>query len=334
MNTHFLTNSLKNNVLIGLLLFTFPLFLANASSTDDHKTVAKDVHVGEHNDEAFNKHEDEHGDEHAEEGHIEISAKMINTVGITASAATHGVINQRLTLYGTSTTEPSRVSHVHARFPGIITMLDVNVGDQVKKGQLIAEVESNNSLVRYNIHAAISGTVTQRHANAGELANEQILITIEDHQKLWVELQVFSSQKPKLSVGQTVRISNEEKFTHSTISQLLPTTNNSPFTIARVPLDNVKGHWSVGSLLSGSVVINKQSVALVIDNMAIQTMEDKTVIFVKNEHGFEAREISLGLSDNQFSQVLSGLNSGDVYGIKNSYLLKAELEKSSAEHHH
>jgi len=342
MNTHSLFNNLKNGLLIGSLLCALTLSLANAASSDGHKEAQKPAHKGthsdansdKHDDEHNNEHNDEHGDEHGEEGHIEISTQMIHTVGITSQTASAGEIKQRLTLYGKSSTEPSMVSHVRARFPGIITMLNVNVGDKVKKGQLIAEIESSNSLVRYQVHAAISGLVTQRNANSGELANEQILVTIENHQKLWLELQVFSSQKPKLAVGQSVRISNEQQFSDSMISQLLPTSNNSPFTIARVALDNKQGIWSVGSLLSGSVVVNKKSVALAIDNRAIQIMEGNKVIFVKNEHGFEAREITLGLSDSQFSQVLSGLNQGDVYGVKNSYLLKAELEKSSAEHHH
>jgi len=346
MNTHFLAKNLKNSLLIGSLLFILPLSLANAAITNGHEethkneqqTAHKDTHTDQHGDERVeartDEHSDAHGDEHSEEGHIEISTKMINTVGITSQTARAGEIKQRLTLYGTSTTEPSKVSQVRARFPGMITKLSVNIGDKVKRGQLIAEIESNNSLVRYPIYAAISGVVTQRYANSGELANEQVLMIIENHQKLWLELQVFSAQKPKLAVGQTVSISNEQQTTDSIISQLLPTSNNSPFTIARVLLENKQDIWSVGSLLSGSVVVNKQSVALVIDNRAIQIMEGKKVIFVRNEHGFEAREINLGLSDGQFSQVLSGLNQGDVYGVQNSYLLKAELEKSSAEHHH
>ena len=360
MKNHFLTSSQKNCLLLGTviatLLFTLPFSLTSyatshadkpvdshsdkkvAEHADDHgdplSILNSDEHNDEHGDEHGETHTDEHGDEHGEEGHIEMSADMMKTVGITTLTASAGEIKQRLTLYGTSTTEPSAVSHVRARFAGIITKLSVNVGDKVKKGQLIAEIESNNSLTRYSIHAAISGVITQRNANPGELANEQVLVTIEDHQKLWLELQVFATQKPKVAIGQAVRITREQQFTDSVISQLLPSRKDSPFSIARVPLDNSQGTWSAGNLLSGSVVINKKSVSLIIDNRAVQVMAGKAVIFVKNEHGFEVREVMLGLSDSQFSQVLSGLNQGDIYGVKNSYLLKADLEKSSAEHHH
>ncbi|KGJ91741.1 efflux RND transporter periplasmic adaptor subunit [Colwellia psychrerythraea] len=356
MNNHLLTNKQKNGLksgslmatVLATLLFTLPLSLTSYAASavenpvDDKAGKHAQSHIDSHGDTHSdplsiintNEHSDEHGDEHGEEGHIEMSAEMMNSVDITTQQASAGEIKQRLTLYGTSTTEPSGVSYVRARFPGMITKLSVNVGDKVKKGQLIAEIESNNSLTRYSIYAAISGIITQRYVNPGELADEQVLVTIEDHQKLWLELQVFATQKPKVTIGQAVTISMDQQFTDSTITQLLPSTKASPFSIARVPLDNTQGNWSVGNLLSGSVVINNKSVPLIIDNRAIQVMEGKEVIFVKNEHGFAVREVKLGLSDGQYSQVLAGLNQGEVYSVKNSYLLKAELEKSSAEHHH
>jgi len=340
MNTHFLAKNLKNGLLIASLIFILPLFLVNAAITDDHKDGHKDEPKSAHKDKNNDKHDDEHGDEHGEEGHIEISTQMIKTVDITSQVATVGEIKQRLTLYGSSTTDPSAVSQVRARFPGLITKLSVNVGDKVKQGQVIAEVESNNSLSRYNIVAPISGIITKRNANPSELADKQVLVTIEDHQQLWLDLQVFSTQQAKVAIGQSVTITQEQQQTESVIKQLLPTDNDkdkdtdTPYIIARVPLDNSQGTWSAGSLLSGSVVINSQTVPLVIDNRAIQVMEGKQVIFIKNEHGFEVREVNLALSDGQFSQVAAGLAQGEVYAVENSYLLKAELEKSSAAHHH
>jgi len=330
MNTHFLTKNLKSSLLIGTLLFTLPLSLANTAVTDGHKDEPKSAHTDEHKD----NDSDEHGDEHGEEGHIEISADMMKTVDITIQEASAGEIKQRLTLYGSLTTDPSAVSQVSARFPGLITKLSVNVGDKVKQGQVIAEVESNNSLTRYNILAPISGVISKRMANQGEVANEQVLLTIKNYQNLWLELQVFPSQQNKVAIDQSVTVSLEQKQTNSVIKQLLPTNGETPFIIARVPLDNSQDIWSVGSLLSGSVVVNQQTVPLVIDNRAIQVMEGKKVIFIKNEHGFEVREVNLALSDGQFSQVAAGLAQGEVYAVQNSYLLKAELEKSSAAHHH
>jgi cobalt-zinc-cadmium efflux system membrane fusion protein len=109
---------------------------------------------------------------------------------------------------------------------------------------------------------------------------------------------------------------------------------NQPFIIARVPLDNSEGIWLPGQLLTGSVVTHQVAVNLVIDNRAFQYVEGKKLIFVTNKGGYETRELTLGQTDEQFSQVISGLKVGEQYALSNSYLLKADLGKAGAAHAH
>ena len=109
---------------------------------------------------------------------------------------------------------------------------------------------------------------------------------------------------------------------------------NQTFMTARAPLNNHDGLWSPGQILKGSVVTSQSSVDLVVDNRAFQEVEGKRVIFVTNQGGYETRELELGQSDGQFSQVISGLNFGEEYALINSYLLKADLGKAGASHAH
>lgn len=76
------------------------------------------------------------------------------------------------------------------------------------------------------------------------------------------------------------------------------------------------------------------AVNLVIDNRAFQEIEGKNIIFVTNKGGYETRELTLGQTDGQFSQVISGLKVGEQYALINSYLLKADLGKAGAAHAH
>jgi len=302
--------------------FIFLAPLVNASSEHGHED--------EHSDENT---EEKHGDNH-KEGHIEISNTMTKQSGITVSQISSGDIKKTLTVYGKTTIDPSAISQVKARFPGIITKLTANIGDMVQAGEVVAQIESSDSLKLYKVTAPISGVIVKRNANPGELAEKQSLLTIKNFSKLWVEYQIFPSQMQYVKTGQSVEISNEHQQKDSSIKHLFTNDAASPFTLARVPLDNNQGNWSPGLLLKGSVVINQVSVPLVIDNRALQIFENEQVIFVKNEHGFEARKVTLGKADNHTSQVLSGLVLGEQYAIQNSYLLKADLEKSSASHHH
>ncbi|TWX73899.1 efflux RND transporter periplasmic adaptor subunit [Colwellia sp. C1TZA3] len=302
----------------------------NVIAGDNHDKTEQ--HIDNHVEEK--SHGDEHGDEHGgEEGHVEITATNAMQAGIINATATSGQINQMTTVYGRTIINPNSISQVSARFPGLITKLTVNVGDFVKAGDSIVQVESSNSLKRYNITAPISGVITQRLANPGELANQQTLLTLENYDQLWVEYKIFPSQRQTIKTGQQVTISSSFDKTQSNITHLMANKDQS-FITARVPLDNRDGLWTPGQLLTGSILTSQIDVSLLIDNRAFQEIEGKNVIFVTNKGGYETRELELGQSDGQFSQVLSGLEVGDEYALINSYLLKADLGKAGASHAH
>jgi cobalt-zinc-cadmium efflux system membrane fusion protein len=55
---------------------------------------------------------------------------------------------------------------------------------------------------------------------------------------------------------------------------------------------------------------------------------------VQGAEGFEPRQVVLGRADGEYSEVVSGLTTGETYAAANSFTLKAELGKGSAEHGH
>ena len=73
---------------------------------------------------------------------------------------------------------------------------------------------------------------------------------------------------------------------------------------------------------------------LAVKSESLQTLEERTVVFVRNEEGFEARPLELGRVDSEFSEVRAGVAAGESYATKNSFILKAELGKGDAEHGH
>lgn len=318
----------------------------DAHGHDEHKNEHSDSHSENHSDEqAHNDHrDDEHGhDEHGhdehEEGQVHISAEQVTLSGIVSQTAQSGDIKQTLTLYGRTVVPETAISQVRARFSGLITEFNFAVGDNVKAGQVIAKVESNASLKHYSITAPISGVVVTRNANVGELATDNVLLSIMDDSELWVEYQIFPGQLTSVSVGQHLVIGSDtasanKQQVNSTIKHLLNSTNNQAYTLARAPLDNKQGQWAVGALLSGELTLSQQPVAMVIDNRAVQVMEGQQVVFVRNEEGFEKRVVELGQSDSQLTEVLSGISIGEEYAVEKSFLLKADLEKSSAAHVH
>lgn len=141
---------------------------------------------------------------------MHISDSQIAASGISVSTAQAGTLAQTITLYGKTVIAAENQSLVQARFSGLITQLNVSVGDTVTAGQVIAEVESNSSFKRYAVKAPISGQVVARHANAGELTQATGLVSIVNEQQLWAELQAFPGQFSQLSQGQSVRLTSQD----------------------------------------------------------------------------------------------------------------------------
>ncbi len=268
------------------------------------------------------------------EGRVEIKDKIAQKAGITTQAVGAGEINQTLTVYGKAVADTSKISHIEARFPGIIKRVNVAIGDKVKKGQVLAVIESNESLNRYSVTAPFSGTITARHAAQGEQSEDQALFTLANFDSVWAEFQIFPTQSQRIGAGQDVVVSLGDRQTNTTLKHLIPSTNGQPFMIARALLDNSNGQWTPGLLVEGKVTVKKVSTPLLISNKAIQTFRDWQVAFIKVGNEYEFRPLTLGLSDDNNTQVLSGLKAGDEYVVENSYLIKADLEKSGASHDH
>jgi cobalt-zinc-cadmium efflux system membrane fusion protein len=64
---------------------------------------------------------------------------------------------------------------------------------------------------------------------------------------------------------------------------------------------------------------------------AVQTIGNRTVVFVKTSAGFKARTVQAGARSGGLVAILSGLAAGTPIATTNAFLLKAELGKESAE---
>lgn len=107
-----------------------------------------------------------------------------------------------------------------------------------------------------------------------------------------------------------------------------------PYILAYAKIGNTSGLWPVGAAIKGDVIINRSDVSMMIPKTSIQAFEGNSVVFVKNGNEYRPEPVTLGRQDSKNVEVLSGLRIGDVIVSENSYLFKADLEKSEAGHEH
>ncbi|WP_414729711.1 efflux RND transporter periplasmic adaptor subunit [Zhongshania aliphaticivorans] len=329
-------------MLLGCLLY-YPVQAAEDHKYEhdhDHsnnKAVA-DTDDGNEHDNDQDRHQQSSDDDHQEQGHDEsqstrIKASMAAEVGIKTVPAASARLRQSLIAYGNLSSGPEQLSHVRARYTGLIKSVTSTIGDTVKRGDLLAEVESNESLKTYAMRAPIKGTIIQRHANTGEVTQDQVLFSIANFDTLWAEFRIYPTQRSQVKPEQTVHIDQDGWSFEGVIQHLIPVLDK-PYQLARVKLDNQAKGLAPGLLVEGQIVVGEYSVDLAVEKIALQTLGEQRGVFVKNgdEYGFVP--LRLGRSDDSYVEVLAGLSPGQDYVSENSYLIKADIEKSEAEHEH
>jgi cobalt-zinc-cadmium efflux system membrane fusion protein len=119
------------------------------------------------------------------------------------------------------------------------------------------------------------------------------------------------------------------------LERVLPgTATASQSTVARATIQNADGLWRPGSAVRARITVDREQVALAVPLAALQTFRDWTVVFVRVGDTYEVRPVQLGKRDASHVQILSGINAGDLVVIEQSYLVKADIEKSGASHDH
>lgn len=304
-------------------------------ATADGHGAEKEGEAG-HGHEGGGGHGHEEGGEHG--GAIKLTAKQRENAKLVLETAAPGVIKQTLELNGIIQPNEEKTVSVLPRFGGIVRGMPKRLGDAVKKGEVVARIESNESLTQYDIQAPIDGTVIERNGALGEFAaTDKRLMAISDLSEVWVDLRVYSQDFSKLKVGQKVDIDlpgHEERHS-ATISYLSPIgMTDTQSMLARAAVQNVDGGFLPGLFVTGHVLTSEQQVSVAVKQTALQYIDGKTVVFVEDADGFEKREVEIGFKDDTMIEIVFGVLAGDKVVTGNSFILKAELGKGEAEHVH
>lgn len=271
------------------------------------------------------------------EGRVQIAPDSAKTAGIEVEAAGPRLIHDVLPLYGRVVVAPEAVREVGARFPGVIRELRKSVGERVRADEVLARVESNDSLRVYDVTAPIGGVVTARMANPGQQAGAAPLLTVSDTSQVWAELAVFPRDVPRVRPGQAVRLAGADGSPTGSgrIARIAPAGGaGNPALTVWASIDDPGAAWTPGLYVTAEVLTGGGEVPLAVRASALQAFRDFTVVFARVGDTYEVRMLELGRSDGEFVEVLGGLKPGTEYVSENSYLIKADIEKSGASHDH
>jgi membrane fusion protein, heavy metal efflux system len=194
------------------------------------------------------------------------------------------------------------------------------------------------SLRRQEIRSPIAGRVLERKAELGVVVGrdnlETDLFVVADLDRTWAELAVSPEEAALVRIDQIVAVSArgikdraEGKVIY--VSPIVDRDTHKVHVVAEI--NNKDGIWRPGSFVSAAIVFDKQSVPIAVPVGAVQTMDGRPVAFVRTAEGFQKRQIVLGQSDDQATEVISGLRLNETIAVSNTFLLKAEMLKGAGE---
>jgi len=270
------------------------------------------------------------------EGRTFIQGAMAKSMNIETDIVLSQELQETVTVFGKLTLPKSAIRHISARFPGEIVSLNVSLGDKVTKGQTLMVIESNESLQRYKVKAPLSGVISFQDAGVGEQTGEQTLLTITDNSTLIAELSVFPMEQAKVAVGDKVSmtVSGSDLTYSGMIKDALLSVNNQQAKIFRADIDNSLEGLQVGQFIRAKIIVDTYTVPLAVKTTGLQSFRDFTVVFAKVGQEYEVRMLNLGRASGPWREVLSGIKEGTEYVTENSYIIKADIDKSGASHDH
>jgi RND family efflux transporter MFP subunit len=170
------------------------------------------------------------------------------------------------------------------------------------------------------IIAPFDGTVTAVNNQIGDTVGSAAVITVSDLSRLLLTVYIDEADLSKLAIGEeadAVFDSLPNQTFKGKVTEIVPaltTVASVPAVQAQVQLDNTTGTALYVGLNATVNVINAQvNNVLLVPIQALKLLEPgKYAVFVMKNGNLTFQPVVVGLMDQSFAEIKSGLQSGDV----------------------
>lgn len=269
------------------------------------------------------------------EGRTAIAPEIAAAMDIRTEVAGPVTLVETLSALGRIVAPRGSRRDISARFQGLIKAVHVELGQAVKQGDRLFTVESNESLNPYTVRAPINGQVVALNAAAGEITGAGPLLTLLNAAALVAEVKVFPDDRHQLDIGNRVQLltADEAVSVPGRVTYIAPELDSSQGSLVRIALEEATT-LPAGTFVRAEIDVAEHDVPLAVKRTGLQSFRDFTVVYAKVGQQYEVRMLDLGREAGEWVEVLGGLKPDTEYVSHNSYIIKADIEKSGASHDH
>lgn len=209
---------------------------------------------------------------------------------------------------------------------------EASIALRLARQQLSATGGGGGSLNRVGIVAPISGQVIGRNAMLGQtVAADAELFRVANLSTVSLSLSLSPADAGRVHPGAAVEVTAPGRTAQARITFVSPALDPQTRLVPVVAtIDNRAGQWRVGESVTAAIQLaGKGDTNIRVPLTAIQTVDGKTVVFVRTEDGFRATPVTLGAQSGETIVVVSGLTGREQVASANSFTLKSELGKSA-----
>ena len=212
---------------------------------------------------------------------------------------------------------------------------EANVALRLAGQQVAAAGLRGTDLNRIAIGAPIGGQVIGRTAILGQtVAADAELFRIANLRQLSVTLSLSPADAGRVGPGASVEVSAAGRRDVARVTFVSPVLDEATRLVRVIAvLDNRAGRWRAGEPVQAAIrIAGKAGGGMNVPAGAVQTIENRPVVFVRTESGFRVAPVTLGRRDGPMVGISAGLTGAETIATGNSFTLKAELRKSDAGH--
>jgi HlyD family secretion protein len=182
-------------------------------------------------------------------------------------------------------------------------------------------------LVAYgDLNASASYNYNNNIEEGATVRLRQTLLTIPDMSQMGVRVNVHESQIKKVRIGQPVKIrvdAEPGKELDGRVAELavLPDSSSSRYTPnlkvypCTIHIDGYHPWMKPGMNAKVEIIINQLADVLFVPVQSIEVEQDHHFCYISNHGALERREISTGLFNDEFIEVLKGLQGGEAVAL-------------------
>ncbi len=177
--------------------------------------------------------------------------------------------------------------------------------------------ENNSDFRNYEIRSPIAGTVIKRHISSGEfIQDSNTIFKIANLHKVWIEMGIYPQDLLSIKERQNIEIIApiENQSGRGRLIYISPLIDDETLLIKAIAeLDNQNGEWRAGMFVNIKIATDQIAVPLVVPKEALQNVDGEVHLFVITPQGIEKRPVKSGRCDQQYVEILSGLEPGERY---------------------